>query len=126
MIDWGRRDQAHGKAECEEGGAVGVEVSGNGNGGSGKEIEAEEVRQRGGESGDMGRERECEVRDHRVLFCMRFNACSFLVFGTIHRTLFIGAQRDDRAMWFAWNQVWFICLCIRWCMCACVCLWFGP
>ena len=35
-------------------------------------------------------ETACEVRDLRVLFCMRYNACSFLVFGTIHRTLFIG------------------------------------
>ena len=33
--------------------------------------------------------RMCEVRDLRVLFCMCFNACLFLVFGTIHRTLFI-------------------------------------
>ena len=72
----------------------------------------------------------CEVRDLWFLascvFACVLNACSFLVFGTIHRALFIGAQRDDRAMWFAWNQVWFTCLCIHWCMCACVLVWFGP
>ena len=57
---------------------------------------------------------------------MCFDTCSFLVFGTIHRTLFIntihGAQRVEYAMWFAWNQVWFVgCAYIGVCVHVCLC-----
>ena len=58
-----------------------------------------------------------------VLTHVRF-WCSALFTEHYSSALFTGAQRVEYAMWFAWNQVWFVgCAYIG--ACVHVCLWFG-